>query len=259
MARINLDGKVALITGSTRGIGKAVAYDLAAHGARVIISGRDQDACDGVAADLNSSFGAGTAIGVAANISSRNAIESLVERSLMLGPIDILVCNAASNPYYGPMGGISDGQFQKLFQNNILSNHWLISLVAPGMRARGAGSIILMSSIGGFVGTRFIGAYNMTKAALLQLARNLAVEFGADGVRVNCIAPGVIRTDFARALWEDNVQTARVEAATPLARLGEPKDISGAAVFLASDWSRFMTGQAMIIDGGATVKASVAE
>jgi len=235
-------------------MGKASAYELAAHGARVVISSRKQDACDEVAAELNGKFGAGTAIAVAANISDKAGLQHLVDEARSrFGPIDVLVCNAASNPYYGPQEGISDDQFRKILDNNIVSNHWLIAMVAPEMRARRSGSIIIVSSIGGLRGSTVIGAYCISKAADMQLARNLAHEFGPDNVRVNCIAPGLIKTDFARALWED---PARIEAANksvPLRRIGEPHEIAGAVVFLGSDASSFMTGQTIVLDGGVTI------
>lgn len=250
----DLTGCVAIVTGSSRGIGRAAAEALAAQGARVAISSRDQAACDAVAAEINARHGETRAIAVAANISDKAALVALVEATrAAFGPIDALVCNAATNPYYGPLADISDAQFRKILDNNILSNHWLIQLVAPEMRARRRGSIVIVSSIGGMRGSPVIGAYNVSKAADLQLARNYAVEFGPDNVRVNCIAPGLIRTDFARALWEDPKQAARMNAVTPLRRIGEPEEIAGAVVFLASDASRYMTGQALVIDGGVTI------
>jgi NAD(P)-dependent dehydrogenase (short-subunit alcohol dehydrogenase family) len=169
-----------------------------------------------------------------------------------LGRIDILVCNAASNPYYGPMGGIGDDQFRKILENNVIANHWLIQMVAPEMIERRQGSIIIVSSIGGLKASAVIGAYNISKAADFQLARNLAAEFGPHQVRVNCIAPGLIRTDFARALWENPQTLKMVTMHTPLQRIGEPHEIAGAAVFLASDASTFVTGQAIVVDGGST-------
>lgn len=250
----DLAGKVAIVTGSSRGIGRASAEALAGHGAKVVISSRKQDACDEVAADLNARHGEGTALAVAASISDKAALRHLVDETRrVFGRIDVLVCNAASNPYYGPLEGIADDQFRKILDNNILSNHWLIQMVAPEMRARREGSIVIVSSIGGLRGSPVIGAYNVSKAADLQLARNYAVEFGPDNVRVNCIAPGLIRTDFARALWEDPERARATNATTPLRRIGEPDEIAGAVVYLASRASAFMTGQAMVIDGGVTI------
>ncbi|MCH4892531.1 glucose 1-dehydrogenase [Sphingomonas sp. SFZ2018-12] len=250
----DLTGKVAIITGSSRGIGKASAEALAAHGAKVVISSRNQDACDTVAADLNAKHGKGSAIAVAASLSHKAALANLVDQTrATFGRIDVLVCNAASNPYYGPLAGIEDEQFRKILDNNILANHWLIQLVAPEMIERRDGSIVIVSSIGGLRGDGMIGAYNVSKAADFQLARNYAVEYGPHNVRVNCIAPGLVKTDFARALWEDPKRIAATNSRTPLRRIGEPEDIAGAVVYLASPASAFMTGQAMVIDGGVTI------
>ena len=164
-----------------------------------------------------------------------------------------MVCNAASNPYYGPMAGISDDQFRKIMDNNILSNHWLVQLVAPQMVERRDGAIIIVSSIGGLKASTVIGAYNVSKAADMQLARNYADEYGPHNVRVNCIAPGLIRTDFAKALWENPATLKSATASTPLRRIGEPDEIAGAAVFLASAAGRFTTGHVLVVDGGQTI------
>jgi NAD(P)-dependent dehydrogenase (short-subunit alcohol dehydrogenase family) len=253
MSLFDLTGRVAIITGSSRGIGRAIAEALADQGAKVVISSRKADACAEAAKAINDKNGEGTAIVVPANISSKEELQSLVDETRrQLGKIDILVCNAASNPYYGPMSGISDEQFRKILENNVIANHWLIQMVAPEMIARKAGSIIIVSSIGGLKASPVIGAYNISKAADFQLARNLAAEFGPHQVRVNCIAPGLIRTDFARALWENPETLKTVTALTPMQRIGEPHEIAGAAVFLASDASTFMTGQAIVVDGGST-------
>jgi len=250
----DLSGRVAIVTGSSRGIGRAIAERLAEHGAKVVISSRKLEACTPVAEAINARHGAGTAIAVAANISQKAALQALVDQTqATFGRIDVLVCNAASNPYYGPMAGIADEQFRKILDNNILSNHWLVGMVAPQMRARREGSIVIVSSIGGLRGSPVIGAYCISKAADMQLARNLAVELGPDNIRVNCIAPGLIKTDFAKALWDNPEALAARNAETPLRRIGEPDEIAGAAVYLASPASRFMTGQSLVIDGGVTI------
>ncbi len=257
MSLFDMTGQVALITGSSRGIGKAIAEEMAEQGAKVVISSRKQDACEAVAAEINTKYGAGTAIAVAANISSKDALQHLVDETRRaFGKVTALVCNAASNPYYGPSEGIADEQFRKIMDNNILSNHWLIHMVAPEMLERGEGSITIISSICGLKGSTVIGAYCISKAADMQMARNLADEFGPKGVRVNCIAPGLIRTDFARALWENPDTLARSTARSPLRRIGEPEEIAGAAVFLASRAGAFTTGQTLVIDGGQTVSGS---
>ena len=254
MSQFDLTGKIAIITGSSKGIGKASAFELAEHGAKVVISSRKQDACDAVAAEINAQYGDGTAIAIAANISDKAGLQNLVDETrAAFGRIDILVCNAASNPYYGPQEGIADDQFRKILDNNIVSNHWLITMVAPEMRARRSGSIIIVSSIGGLRGSTMIGAYCISKAADMQLARNLAHEFGPDNVRVNCIAPGLIKTDFARALWEDPERQKAANSSVPLRRIGEPHEIAGAVVYLAAPASSFMTGQTIVVDGGVTI------
>jgi len=254
MSQFDLSGKTAVITGSSRGIGKAIAEEMAAHGARVVISSRKPEPCDAVAAAINAEHGEGTAIAVPANISSKGDLQNLVDQTCKaLGQIDILVCNAASIPYYGPMESMADEQFRKILDNNIVSNHWIIQMVAPAMRKRRDGSIVIISSIGGLRGSTDIGAYCISKAADMQLARNLAHEFGPDNVRVNCIAPGLIRTDFARALWENPKAEEAVNATTPLRRIGEPYEIAGAAVYLAAPAGSFTTGQTIVVDGGRTI------
>jgi len=254
MTLFDLTGKVAIITGSSRGIGKAIAERLAEHGAKVVISSRKAGPCDEAAAALNAKHGEGTAIAVPANIAAKEDLQRLVDETRRaFGKIDICVCNAASNPYYGPLAGIADDQFRKILDNNIISNHWLISMVAPEMRERKDGAVIIISSIGGLRGNAIIGAYNISKAADFQLARNLAHEFGPDNVRVNCIAPGLIKTDFAKALWDDPATLERSTKGVPLRRIGEPDEIAGAAVYLASAAGSFMTGQALVVDGGATI------
>ncbi len=250
----DLTGKVAIITGSSRGIGKAIAERMAQHGAKVVISSRKAGPCEEVAAAINAAEGEGTAIAVPANISSKEDLQRLVDETRKaFGKVDIVVCNAASNPYYGPMAGIADDQFRKILDNNIVSNHWLINMVVPEMIERKDGAVIIVSSIGGLRGSPIIGAYNISKAADFQLARNLAHEYGKHGIRVNCIAPGLIKTDFAKALWDNPETLKRSTETVPLRRIGEPDEIAGAAVFLASAAGTFMTGQAVVVDGGATI------
>jgi NAD(P)-dependent dehydrogenase (short-subunit alcohol dehydrogenase family) len=254
MGLFDLKGKTAIITGSSRGIGRAIAEAMADQGARVVISSRKPGPCQEVADEINKKHGDGTAIAIPANISSKEDLQAMVdETNKSFGKIDIVVCNAASNPYYGPMAGISDDAFTKILQNNIISNHWLIQMCAPQMRERKDGAIIIVSSIGGLRASPVIGAYNISKAADFQLARNLAAEFGADNIRVNCIAPGLIKTDFAKALWDNPDTLKRALTGTPLKRIGEPDEIAGAAVYLASKAGAYMTGQMLVVDGGATV------
>jgi len=245
---------VAIVTGSSRGIGRAIAEALATQGASVVISSRKAPACEAVADAINTVHGAPRALALPANISSRDDLVALVAGTMSaFGRIDILVCNAASNPYYGPLSRIQDEQFRKVLDNNILANHWLIQLVSPQMIERRAGSIIIISSIGGLHGSAVLGAYAISKAADFQLARNLAVELGPYNVRVNCVAPGLVKTDFARALWDNPQTLERMLSKTPLGRIGHPADIAGAAVFLASDEASYVTGQVLVVDGGATI------
>jgi NAD(P)-dependent dehydrogenase (short-subunit alcohol dehydrogenase family) len=254
MQLFDLTGQTALVTGSSRGIGRAIAERLVEHGARVVISSRKSDACEAVAKEINQRHGVEASIAVPASISSKDQLRNLVDTAkAAFGRISILVCNAASNPYYGPMSGIDDASFRKILDNNVLSNHWLIQMVAPDMCAVRDGSIILISSIGGLRGSATIGAYGISKAADMQLVRNLAVEYGPYNVRINCIAPGVIKTDFSRALWEDPEMTQRVTAMAPLRRFGEPDEVAGMAVCLAGPAGRFITGQTVVIDGGDTI------
>ena len=252
MSLFSLEGKVALITGSTKGIGKAIAHRMAEQGAKVVISSRNQDACEEVAAELR---GQGLeAIGVACNINYQEQLENLAKTARSeFGTVDILVCNAALNPFFGPSQEIPDEAFDKVMHANIGSVHRLCKLVIPGMAEVGGGAVIIVSSIGGLKGTDALGAYSISKAADMQIARNLAVEWGPKNVRVNCIAPGLVRTDFARALWENPEIYEATVSKYPLRRIGEPDEIAGAAVLLASDAGSFTTGQTIVIDGGGTI------
>jgi len=250
----NLTGKVAIVTGASRGIGEAIARRLAEHGANVAVSSRKPDACQAVVTSINAKEGREAAVAIGCNISHKEDLQRLVDETrAKWGPADILVSNAAVNPYYGPSSGMSDEQFDKILTCNVKASHWLAQMVLPEMRAKKDGAIVIISSIGGFVGSSVIGAYNISKAADLQLARNLAVEAGPDNIRVNCICPGVVKTYFAEALWKDPKIEKMMTQRLPLRRFGEPDDIAGAALFLASPAGRWMTGQAMIIDGGAMI------
>ncbi|MDO9712047.1 SDR family NAD(P)-dependent oxidoreductase [Paracraurococcus lichenis] len=245
----DLSGKVAIVTGGSRGIGRAIAERMAEHGAKVVVSSRKLDACqavvDGIAAK------GGEAFAFACNIGRKPELQALADAAVARwGGVDILVCNAAINPHFGPAIGIPDEVFDKMMATNVKSNMWLSHMCIPSMEARGGGAIVIVSSIGGYRGSTNLGAYAITKAADLQLARNLACEWGPKNIRVNCIAPGLIRTDFARALWEDPVNYKKRTRDTPLKRIGEPDEIAGAAVFLASPAGSFMTGQSIVIDGG---------
>ena len=252
MSLFDLTGKVALVTGSTKGIGKAIAKRMAEQGAKVVISSRNQELCDEVAAEINSS--GRTAIGISCNINYAEQLERLVKKTEdQLGRIGILVCNAAINPYFGSSQDIPDSAFDKVMHANIGSVHRLCKLVIPSMAQNDGGSVIIVSSIGGLKGSDALGAYAISKAADMQIARNLAVEWGPKNVRVNCIAPGLVRTDFAKALWENPEIYAETVSKYPLRRIGEPDEIAGMAVLLASDAGSFTTGQTIVIDGGGTI------
>ncbi|MDH3320758.1 MAG: SDR family oxidoreductase [Betaproteobacteria bacterium] len=248
----DLSGKVALVTGSTRGIGKSIAEEMARAGAKVVVSSRKAEACEQVRAEFEKQ--GYQVLAQPCNVSRKDELQALVDAAVKRwGGIDIAVANAATNPYYGPLTAIPDEAFDKIFQNNVKSVLWLAALTLPGMAERGGGSFITVGSIGGIVANTVIGAYGMSKAADHMLVKNLAAEWGPKNVRVNAIAPGLIQTDFARALWEDEKRRTEREAATPLRRLGEPKDIGAIAVFLASEAAAFITGQAIVADGGVTI------
>ena len=250
----SLQDKVAVVTGSSKGIGKAIAEAMAAAGAKVVISSRKAGPCEALADAINE--GGGAAMALACNISEKADLQALVDGTLKRwGRIDALVCNAAVNPYFGPLAEIPDEAYDKILDTNVKSNLWLCNMTIPQMAERHDGAVIIVSSIAGLKGHGKLGAYAISKAADNQLARNLAVEWGRSNVRVNCIAPGLVRTDMARALWEDPDNLARALETYPLGRIGEPEDIAGAAVFLASRAGNFVTGQTLVVDGGTTISS----
>jgi len=251
MTLFDLSGKVAVVTGASRGIGEAIAFRMAEHGAKVVVSSRKVDACQEVVERINSKFGEGTSVAIGCNISHKEQLQGLVDQSMdAFGQIDIMVCNAAVNPFFGSSADIPDDAFDKIMNCNVKSNHWLSQMVAPQMAERGDGSFIIISSVGGMHGSATLGAYGISKAADFQLARNIAVEYGGKNVRANCIAPGLIKTYFAKALWDNPDILKSATQRSPLKRIGMPDEIAGAAVFLASEAGGFMTGQQMVIDGG---------
>ena len=246
----DLAGKIALVTGATRGIGRSIAEELGKAGAKVALCSRKADACAETEAELAQS--GIEVLAMPCNVSRKEELQALVDATrARWGRIDIVVANAAANPYYGPLTGIGDEAFDKIFANNLKSVLWLAAMTLPGMSA--GGSFILVGSIGGIIANTVIGAYGMSKAAGHHLVRNLAAEWGPKNVRVNAIAPGLIRTEFARALWEDPKRAEERVSNTPLRRLGEPRDIGGIAVFLASPAAAFITGQCIVADGGVTI------
>ncbi len=248
----DLSGKVAVITGSSKGIGREAAHALAAVGAKVVISARKADACEVVAEEIRAK--GGEALVLPCNISRKPEVEALIaETERAWGQVDILVCNAAINPVYGPLGNLGDEAFDKIMHANVKSSIWLANLVLPGMAKRGGGAMVIVSSIAGIRGTPVIGGYGISKAADFALARNLAVEWGPQNIRVNCVAPGLVKTDFARALWEDEANLKQRTSTTPLRRIGEPEEIGGIVAFLASPAASFITGQVIVADGGVTI------
>ena len=251
-ALFDLRDQVALITGAAGGLGGALAEQMAASGATVVVSDLDQAQCEHMAQRLRQNGHRAHAI--ACDVSQPDAIDALTETALKrCQRIDILVCNAGVQGPAGPLSESSDADWHRVMDTNLRSALWLCSAVIPGMAARGAGSVILMSSIAGIRGNKSIGLYGLSKAALAQLARNLAVEWGPSGVRVNAISPGLIRTPLAEPLLTNNAFMERRLALTPLRRIGEPHEIAGAAVLLASRAGAFITGHNLIIDGGTTI------
>lgn len=252
MSLFDLTGKVALITGSTKGIGLAIAEEMAKAGAKVVVSSRKEDVCEAVATQIRE--GGGEAIAIPCNINYKEQLQNLVDRTIEhYGQIDTLVCNAALNPHYGSSQDIPDDAFQKIMDTNIGQVHRLCQMVIPQMAARGDGSVVIVSSIGGLKGTEVLGAYAISKAADMQIARNLAVEWGPKNIRINCIAPGLIKTDFAKALWENPETYEKTVAKYPLRRIGDPLEIAGTAIYLASKAGSFITGQTIVVDGGGTI------
>lgn len=248
-----LTDQVAIVTGSSRGIGRAIAEVMAGAGARVVVSSRRPAACESVVESIRAA--GGEAIPVPCNVAERSQLEALVGAAIAKwGRLDILVCNAAVNPYFGPMARMPDDAYERIMNTNVRSNFWLCNLAASRMAERGGGSIIIVSSIGANQGSATLGVYGMSKAADYALVRNLAVEWGPHGIRANGIAPGLIKTDFSRALWENEQLLRNVELGTPVRRIGQPEDIGGVAVFLASPAAAYLTGQTLVVDGGITVK-----
>lgn len=248
----DLKDRVVIITGSSKGIGRATAEQLARSGAKVVVSSRKADACAEVAEGIAAAGGEATVI--PCHVGEKAQVEALVAKTLeTYGRIDGLVCNAATNPTMGPLSTLTDDVFAKIMQVNVQSTLWLSNLCAPHMARQGAGSIVLLSSITAILGNAFIGAYGMSKAAEAQLARNLAVELGPQNIRVNSIAPGLVKTDFAKAIWDNPDLMKKQLGNTPLGRIGDPDDIAGVVHFLLSDAAAYVTGQMIVADGGETI------
>ncbi len=250
----DLAGKTAIVTGASRGIGEAIARRMAQHGANVMVASRNLETCQEVADSINQAEGREAAAAASCNISHREHLEALVEATnKAFGPVDILVNNAAVNPAYGPSKDATEDQIDKIFNCNIKATHFLSHLCLPQMVEQGGGAIVIISSISAFLGSTGIGMYGVSKAADLAIARNLAVEYGPKNVRINCIAPGIVKTYFAEALWKDPKIEKAVTESIPMRRFGVPDEIAGAAVFLASDAAQWMNGQHITIDGGTVI------
>ena len=250
----NLEGKNVLLTGASKGMGLSMAKALVNNGANVIISSRKLDQCIKAVEEINESIGSQKAYGFACNASSKVELKKLVDFSLeKLGSINTLVCNAGVNSFFGSMSEIDDDSYDKTMDTNVKSNHWLINMVTPSMKESGGGSIMITSSIAAFDASETLGTYSISKLAVLGLVRNYAAELGPSNIRVNAICPGLVKTDFSKLLWENPDAEKATSQRMPLRRLGEADDFMGVAVFLASNESSFMTGQALTICGGASM------
>lgn len=249
----DLSGKVAVITGSSRGIGRSIAESMSRAGAKVVISSRKAEACDNVVAAITEV--GGEAIAVPCNVADPAQLQNLVDQTVATwGRLDILVCNAAVNPYFGPMETMPEDAYDRIMNCNVKSTFLLTRLAAPLMAKGGGGNIILISSIGGNQGSNTLAIYGISKAADSSMTKSLAIEWGSRGIRANCIAPGLIKTDMSRALWENEKLLKNVEEGTPVHRIGQPEDVGGVAVFLASKAAAYITGQTIVVDGGITIK-----
>ena len=248
----DLQGQTALITGGSRGIGRAIALQLSEAGANVIVNGRSAEACDAIVSEILRKGGQAKALPF--NISKPEDVADLASQSIAaFGKVDVFVGNAAANPYHGPVLDVGMDAFDKIISTNIKANLLLCKALIPPMAKRRHGSVIFITSVAGIQASDGLGIYGMSKAAETSLTRNLAAEHGPDNIRVNCIAPGLIRTDFARSLWEDPARLAETEKNYPLRRIGEPDEIAGTALWLASPAGAFVTGQTIVVDGGVSI------
>lgn len=250
----DLQGKVAIVSGASRGIGRSIAEQFAKADAKVVLSSRNQAALDNAAGAIQASDG--EAVGIAAHNGDKAALYALVDKTLAhYGRLDILVNNAATNPHFGTILEAEDSYWRKTIKVNLMGNLWLTQAAVKAMRAHGGGKIINVSSIVGLNPGQFQGIYSITKAAVISLTKTLALELGADGIQVNAIAPGLIQTKFSQVLWENEGIMQEMLAKTPSGRIGQPIDIAGLALFLASPASDFTTGAVFVADGGITLGA----
>jgi dehydrogenase/reductase SDR family member 4 len=251
LQRFSLSGRCALITGGSRGIGRAVALAMAAAGAKVAVCARHLDGCEAVAAEITAR--GGQAIAIAGNVGRAEDAVAIIDGAVDgLGALDILVNNAATNPHFGPLVDAEDAAVDRIFQVNVQGPLRLVGAAVRAWMGEHGGSIINMASVGGISPEPMIGAYNASKAALINLTRTLAQELGASGIRVNAIAPGLVETDFARVLIETPAIHDQIVGQTALHRHGQPDEVAGAAVFLAGEAASYITGSVLVVDGGWT-------
>jgi NAD(P)-dependent dehydrogenase (short-subunit alcohol dehydrogenase family) len=256
MTSLDLTGRVAIVTGGSRGIGRAIALAFADAGARVVVASRKQEGVDAVAAEIEER--GGQALAVAAHVGQEAALAALVERAVAaFGGVDILVNNAATNPHFGPLMTATAAQWDKIMEVNLRSAFLLSQQVVPLMQARGGGKIINTASVAGVRPSPAMGIYSVSKAGLIMLTQVLAQELGPFNIQVNAIAPGVIKTRFSSAIWQTPTLAQAVQEGTPLGRLGEVEDVIGAALYLASPLSDYVTGTVLLIDGGMHVAGGI--
>jgi NAD(P)-dependent dehydrogenase (short-subunit alcohol dehydrogenase family) len=252
----DLTGRVAIITGSSRGLGFASALRMAEHGAKVVICGRKADACVAAAAQINANAGSGNgaAIAIPCNIGRKDELKDLIDRTVQQwGRVDVVMANAAIHPWVGSVLDLPDDTFNKFMQVNVQSSISLAQMTVPGMIERGYGRFIVVASIVGMLGDAATGTYGLTKAADMQFVRNLAMEFASKGVCANCIAPGTFKTEMARSQWEDPELVAWYGRRNPSRRFGDVDEIAGLAVLLASRAGGYINGQTIAVDGGHTI------
>jgi NAD(P)-dependent dehydrogenase (short-subunit alcohol dehydrogenase family) len=252
----DLTDKVAVVTGGSRGIGRAIALAYAQAGAQLVLASRKLEGVEAVAAEIRGR--GGQALAVAAHMGQEDDVAGLVARAVeAFGGVDIAVSNAATNPHFGPILSASSSQWDKIHAVNLKGAFLLAQQVAPHMKARGGGSLLLMASLAGLRPSTGMGVYSVFKAGLIMLTQVLARELAPDRIRVNALAPGVIRTRFSSALWESPEVAESIVAATPLGRLGEVDDVVGAALYLASPLSAYVTGEVLVIDGGLNLSGGI--
>lgn len=250
--RFKLDGKTAIVTGASKGIGEAIAYALAEAGANVVVSSRKQEAVDEVAHQLKAKGYEARAI--AANTGDGDQLRALVEEAVQaFGGIDIIVNNAAANPTFGPIEKTEPWAYDKIMEVNVKGPFELCRLALPEIKKRGGGAIINISSVGGLSPEAQLGIYSVSKAALISLTKVLAKEWGQYGIRANAICPGLIKTKFSQALWSNEQIMKHLSAQLPLSRAGTVEEVAGLALLLASDAGSYCTGAVFTADGGLTV------